>query len=157
MAIIYKSNVANAKARLRAASLRALERCGSEAEGYAVDLCPTVTGRLQNSITHTVDSSLLAAYIGTNAEYAPYVEFGTGKYYPGGRPTPWVYEDAKGDKHWTAGNEAQPFIKPAVQGQRIRKRIFRHLFLFTQTSFPQELSFKFCIMADNGIICHKVY
>ena len=27
------------------ACIRALERCGSEAEGYAVDLCPVDTGR----------------------------------------------------------------------------------------------------------------
>lgn len=36
---------------------------------YSVD-----TGRLRNSISHTVDGE--AAYIGTNVEYAPYVELG---------------------------------------------------------------------------------
>lgn len=94
------------------ACIRALERCGSEAEGYAVDLAPVDTGALRNSITHALGDG--EVYIGTNMEYAPYVELGTGKYYPGGRPTPWMYEDAKGDMHWTAGNKAQPFIKPAV-------------------------------------------
>ena len=36
---------------------------------YSVD-----TGRLRNSISHTVDGE--AAYIGTNVEYAPCVELG---------------------------------------------------------------------------------
>lgn len=98
----------------RAACLRALERCGSEAEGYAKDLCPVDTGNLRNSISHKVDESEPAAYIGSNTEYAAYVELGTGKYYSGGRPTPWVYQDAKGNWHWTAGNPAQPYLKPAV-------------------------------------------
>ena len=39
---------------------------------YSVD-----TGRLRNSISHTVDGE--AAYIGTNVEYAPYLELGTKK------------------------------------------------------------------------------
>lgn len=94
--------------------LRALERCGERAEGYAKDLAPVDTGNLRNSISHKVDSGEPAAYIGTNAEYAAYVELGTGKYYPGGRPTPWVYQDDAGSWHWTQGNRAQPFLKPAV-------------------------------------------
>lgn len=100
------------------AVVRALERCGAQAEGYAKDLAPVDTGKLRNSISHKVDSAEPAAYIGTNSEYAPYVELGTGKYAEGGdgRPTPWVYQDAKGDWHWTEGNPAQPFLKPAVSG-----------------------------------------
>ena len=41
------------------------------------------TGNLRNSISHTDDGKY--AYIGTNVEYAPYVEFGT-SHYPEGRP-----------------------------------------------------------------------
>ena len=94
---------------------RTLERVGEQAEGYAKDLAPVDTGQLRNSISHAVDESEPAAYIGTNLEYAPYVELGTGQYNPQGRPTPWVYQDAKGDWHWTKGNPAQPFLKPAVK------------------------------------------
>lgn len=96
------------------AVLRALERCGEQAEGYAKDLAPVDTGNLRNSISHTVDEDEPAAYIGSNVEYAAYVELGTGKYTEGGRPTPWVYQDDNGNWHWTAGNPAQPFLKPAV-------------------------------------------
>lgn len=42
------------------------------------------------------------------------VEFGTGIYTDGGRDTPWVYQDEKGNWHWTRGNKAQPFLKPSV-------------------------------------------
>ena len=101
---------------LKAAALRALERCGLQAEGYAKDLTPVDTGNLRNSITHQVSEDGREVYIGTNVEYAPYVELGTGIYAEGGggRPTPWVYQDAKGQWHWTCGNPAQPFLKPAV-------------------------------------------
>ena len=76
------------------AALRALERCGLQAEGYAKDLVPVDTGNLRNSISHKVDSGEPAAYIGTNSEYAAYVEFGTGRYSATGGGTPkdhWVY------------------------------------------------------------------
>ena len=101
---------------LKEAVLRALERCGLQAEGYAKDLTPVDTGNLRNSITHQVSEDGREVYIGTNVEYAPYVELGTGIYAEGGggRPTPWVYQDEKGQWHWTRGNPAQPFLKPAV-------------------------------------------
>lgn len=63
-----------------------LEALGMEAEGNAVSeitrLGAVDTGRLRDSISHAKDDG--AAYIGTNVEYAPYVEFGT--YRKGARP-----------------------------------------------------------------------
>ncbi len=103
---------------LKAAVLRALERCGMQAEGYAKDLVPspgkTGLGALRNSINHMVDGEEQAVYIGTNSEYGAYVELGTGKYYPGGRPTPWAYQDKDGNWHTTRGNPARPYLRPAV-------------------------------------------
>ena len=100
------------KAALKEAAERALERCGSQAEGYAKDLCPTDTGQLRNSISHKVSGN--SAYVGTNKEYAAYVELGTGVHYPGGRQTPWAYQDAAGNWHRTEGQKPQPYLKPAV-------------------------------------------
>lgn len=103
---------------MRAAALRGLEKCGLVAEGYAKKIVNSPgkfgTGALRNSITHTVDSGEKAAYVGTDSEYAVYVEMGTGKYVAGGRPTPWVYKDAQGNWHMPHGQRAQPYIKPAV-------------------------------------------
>jgi len=110
----FIDNSSMVKEELAAACVRALERCGLQAEGYAKDLCPVDTENLRNSIAHRVDEGKLEAYVGTNSEYGAYVECGTGKYYPGGRDTPWVYKDAKGKWHRTSGQEAQPYIKPAV-------------------------------------------
>lgn len=107
----YSNDVLN---EFHDAVLRALERCGEQAEGYAKDLAPVDTGNLRNSISHKVDDGEPAVYIGSNVEYAAYVELGTGKYTEGGRPTPWVYQDDNGNWHWTAGNRAHPFLKPAV-------------------------------------------
>lgn len=89
---VREDNVDLAKAEIRAAYARALERIGMQAEGYAQDRCPVDTGNLRNSITHTTDGT--AAYIGTNVEYAPPVELGTRR------------------------AAAQPFLKPAGTDHR---------------------------------------
>ncbi len=68
----------------------ALEAVGLQAEGYAKLKCPVDTGRLRNSVTHATVKREKAVYIGTNVEYAPYVEMGTVK------------------------QKAQPYLAPAV-------------------------------------------
>ena len=66
-----------------------LEKVGLTAERYAKALCPVDTGRLRNSISHAVEGD--SVYIGTNVEYAVYVEKGTRKM------------------------QAYPYLKPAAQ------------------------------------------
>lgn len=78
------------------AKARALEKIGLVAEGYAKRLCPVDTGNLRNSITHDTDDE--AAYIGTNVEYAVYVEMGT------------------------VNTPAQPYLKPAAADHMERYR-----------------------------------
>lgn len=114
MNVEFTDNSDEVLAAMRESAARALEKCGLVAEGYAKRLCPVDTGNLRNSISHKVAEDEPAAYIGTNSEYGPYVELGTGKYVSGGRPTPWVYQDAKGNWHRTHGQKAQPYLKPAV-------------------------------------------
>lgn len=72
------------------ALVAALEEVGLVAEGYAKRACPVDTDRLRNSITHIVDEDGKCVIIGTNVEYAPYVELGTRRQKP------------------------QPFLKPAA-------------------------------------------
>lgn len=122
MDVEFIDNSEEVKKAFQAAAVRALEKCGLTAEGYAKRLCPVDTGNLRNSISHTVDEAEPAAYIGTNASYAAYVELGTGKYTEGGRPTPWVYQDDNGNWHWTEGNPAQPFLAPAVKDHQTTYR-----------------------------------
>lgn len=111
----------------------ALEECGLAAEGYAKRLCPVDTGLLRNSITHALDgqSAAISEYqdnpgqqsgsysgsmpeesdgkrsvcIGTNVEYAPYVELGT------------------------STTAEQPFLKPAVEDHKsaYQKIVKEHL------------------------------
>ena len=122
MSVEIHDNNKEVSDNIKAALLRGLETCGLVAEGYAKKLAPVDTGNLRNSITHQVDEEEPAAYIGSDAEYASYVCLGTGKYAEGGRPTPWVYQDAKGKFHWTAGNKAKPFLKPAVADHKEQYR-----------------------------------
>ena len=93
MSIEIHDNSKEVSAAIKEALLRGLEKCGLVAEGYAKKLCPVDTGNLRNSITHQVDSEGHSVYVGTNSDYGAYVELGTGKYYPGGRPTPWAPDE----------------------------------------------------------------
>lgn len=80
---------------------QALEAIGLTGEKYAVEEISRVvydtpespnyvrTGRLRNSISHARDDT--AAYIGTNVEYAPYIELGTSRM------------------------KARPYLRPAIQ------------------------------------------
>lgn len=73
----------------------ALYIIGAKAADYAAGLAPVDTGRLKNSLTHEVAMDEKAVYVGTNVEYAPFVEYG----------------------HRTRSGktvEGKPFLKPAI-------------------------------------------
>ena len=70
----YKDNTDEVLAALERAKKRGMEAIGLTAEEHAKKETPVDTGRLRNSISHATDYE--AAYIGTNVEYAPYVELG---------------------------------------------------------------------------------
>ena len=69
-----KDNTDEVLSALEKAKKRGLEAIGLTAEGHAKKITPVDTGRLQlrNSISHATDDE--AAYIGTNTEYAPFVQ-----------------------------------------------------------------------------------
>ena len=75
MSYSYKDNTEPVLSAMEKAIERGLEAIGLTAEGHAKKETPVDTGRLRNSISHAVEDR--AAYIGTNVEYAPYVELGT--------------------------------------------------------------------------------
>lgn len=100
MSYSYKDNTDEVLKGLSDAVERALTRIGLAAEGYAKKKCPVDTGNLRNSITHEVVQSEKAVYIGTNVEYAAYVELGTVR------------------------TKAKPYLKPAVtEHSTVYKRI----------------------------------
>ena len=78
MSYSYKDNTDEVLSALEKAKKRGLEAIGLTAEGYAKkNLYPGHgfdTGNLRNRTSHAVEGD--AAYIGTNVEYAPYVELG---------------------------------------------------------------------------------
>ena len=88
MDVKFTDNSAEILKAFEEATARGLEKIGLTAEGYAKSNAPVDTGRLRNSITHEVDGQ--EVYIGSNVEYAIYVEMGTVKM------------------------KAQPFLKPAA-------------------------------------------
>ena len=74
MSYTYTDNTDEVLSALEKAKQRGLEAIGLTAEGHAKKETPVDTGRLRNSISHSTDGE--AEYIGTNVEYAPYVELG---------------------------------------------------------------------------------
>jgi len=96
MSVVFTSHAKEALSAEQAARKKALELIGGKAESYAKKLCPVDTGRLRNSITHQqYDEN--TEVIGSNVEYAPYVELG----------------------HHTSGGKfiaGKPFLKPAAEG-----------------------------------------
>ena len=99
---------------LKARTEKALNECGHVCEGWAMELCPVKTGTLRRSISHAVAGDTV--YIGTNVEYAPYVEFGTGAANVAGGTVEdsWVYRDEWGNFHRAHPQPARPFLKPSV-------------------------------------------
>lgn len=83
----------------------ALKSIGQTAEGHAKDECPVDTGNLRNSIANEHDDSTV--YVGTNVEYAPYVEYGD-------------YNHTTGKKHFLRdsianhGDEYKSILKAAL-------------------------------------------
>lgn len=90
MDVTITSNADAFKDGLRDVLPKILESWGIVAEGYAKLNCPVDTGRLRNSITHERDDEEGQVQIGTNVEYAPYVEYGTSRM------------------------KAQPYLEPAI-------------------------------------------
>ena len=77
MKVDYKDNSEQVLSAMEKGIKNGLEAIGLTAETYAKKATPVDTGRLRNSISHTVDGE--AVYIGSNVEYAPYVELGTSR------------------------------------------------------------------------------
>lgn len=153
----FEDHSAEVYKELEAACQRALEKCGLAAVNYATKLCPVVTATYATALHIRSSTAKKAAYIGTNSEYATYVEMGTGVYGPAHTSGYWVYvvggtsnkskhpgkrytfEEAKRivailrkkglDAHMTDGRKATPFIKPAVanHAEQYQKIIKREL------------------------------
>lgn len=95
------------KTAVQIAAEKAVRRAGMLVEGDAKRLCPVDTGRLRSSINTEVTQERTGpvASVGTNVEYGPYAEYGTGN---------------RGDaavEHrvdWL-GTPPHPYLRPALQ------------------------------------------
>jgi len=89
---------------------KAMLAVAMQAESYAKDLCPVDTGTLRNSITHgvIVGNGEVSAVVGTNTEYAPFVELGHSQ--QPGRYVPAIKKRLKAS--FVAG---KPFIRPSIE------------------------------------------
>lgn len=95
---------------------KALLKGGAVFEAGAKAHCPVDTGNLRDSI-HTEARDANTVSVGTNTNYAAYVEYGTG---PKGDPSVphttkefWRYKDEEGNWHTSHGQPPQPFMRTA--------------------------------------------
>lgn len=126
---ITQNNIPEVLEALKGATEKALTEVGIKAEKYAKAKCPVGKGEwvdkngkkhvikgyrggtLRNSITFSVDEDELT--IGSNVEYAPYVELGTGPYFEA--PPAWVeYASDKGSGDGRGYVRPRPFLRPAI-------------------------------------------
>lgn len=93
---------------------RFLEEASIAVQADAKRNAPNKTGNLEGSITREVKSGY--AIVGTNVEYAEYVEYGTRPHYIGAsvniRGVGWRFIG----NH--PGTTAQPFMRPAIDTNR---------------------------------------
>lgn len=112
MAVTFKSHYREVTAAVQEATDRALEIAGAKAEGYAkANLTrngSVITGNLRNSITHRQVSSDTEV-IGTNVNYAPFVELG--HHQEPGRYVPAIKKRLK--RRFVPG---KPYLRPAAEG-----------------------------------------
>ena len=121
MSVTVTSHVADVKGALRDAMEKAAKMAGGVIEGHAKELCPVKTGNLRNSITHalggesvnggeipTDSNGEVTVYVGTNVQYAPYVELGHNQ--EPGRFVPAIKKRLVADHV-----AAKPFLRPAVE------------------------------------------
>lgn len=102
---------------------RGIARTTMKIYNTAVALAPVDTSWLRESISYEFYDSGFSSKINVGADYAIYVEYGTGIYAegPGGsraKHIPWRYQDANGQWHTTKGQHAQPFWNPAIDAGR---------------------------------------
>lgn len=127
MSVQFTDNSAKFLAELEKAKMRILVTIGERAVDYAKDLCPLGTaestgikgypgGTLKGSITkRVVNGDTLE--VGSNVEYAPYVELGTGPHFV--PPPEWErFEAEKGKGVGKAYVKPRPYIRPAIEDHR---------------------------------------
>ena len=103
--VTFTDNSIQVKAAIDSACEAFLNEAAGELEAAIKRNSRVDTGQTRGSYEYQVDMGAKEAVIGSNYENAIWEEFGTGQYALNGdgRKTPWVYEDAKGNRHFTHG------------------------------------------------------
>lgn len=123
--VMTEDNSEEVKRYLDYVTKRALNMIGMKIEYYAKHLCPVGTsestgkkgyrgGTLRNSITYQVDSEAGEVAVGSNVEYAPYVELGTGPYF--NTPPQWEqFGSKRGSSIRRSYVKPRPYLRPAIE------------------------------------------
>ena len=126
MAVEFTDNSYLFLQELEKAKKKALKTIGLKSEAYAKKLCPVGTpestgiqgyrgGTLRNSITHRVSENVME--LGSNVEYAAYVELGTGPHFT--PPPEWEqFTTKRGSGVGKAYVKPRPYIRPAIEDHR---------------------------------------
>lgn len=119
---ITANNIPEVLGALNDSTERILTMIGIKVERYAKNRCPVGTpkstgkkgyrgGTLRNSITFEVDGNELS--VGSNVEYAPYVELGTGPNFEA--PPEWEQFNTQRGSGSGGYVYPRPFLRPAIE------------------------------------------
>ena len=119
--VTVKLNHDALKKDLEGADLKTLRESGALVSGQMKYLCAVDQGGLRDSIDYEVIAH--ACYVGTESQYGPWVEHGTGPHMPPIEPLQAWAQRVLGDPElaWPIalkirkyGTKAQPFAEPAI-------------------------------------------
>lgn len=119
----FEDNCELFKAALSEAAVRGVTAACLIVESQAKLLAPVASGFMRDmTIDYKVSEkdTEVEGQVGSSAEYAPFVEYGTGEFAENseGRKGGWAYVDEEGKGHFTLGNKPQPFLRPAFRANK---------------------------------------
>lgn len=104
----FISHLPEALSELDSKYRMANEQIGGMAVGYAAARAPKDTGRLMGSIDHGQENNYRTVVVGTNVQYAPYVELGH-------HQEPGRYVPAIGKRLKRSFVPGIPFLRPSIE------------------------------------------
>ncbi len=121
--VTYKDMTPELLKDLQVKQMSFVTQGGQRIQAEQSNRAPVDKGNLRASVESVpyVEDGKAVSETGATAEYAVYVEYGTGVYAKdgNGRKTPWVYIDKEtGKAVFTHGAQAQPFAEPGFQAAK---------------------------------------
>jgi hypothetical protein len=135
MANKYVSHTAAFKRKYAEKKSKTLEAIGLTAVSWIVAAAPVgkrAGSGYKSSIQHEIEEDKVTIF--SDADYAPYIEFGTGIYAENGkgRKDGWAYEDEYGEWHFTRGMQPMRVFRTVEDRMDDLRRLAKEMMQFIE-------------------------